>query len=1317
MYKQTQCSFSGGVLDRDLMGRTDLAKYYSGASKIENLLVRRQGDLAKRRGTDFTADLTNLLGRNIDDASGRALPVGETRLVPLVYERERGYYALLTGRRAFLVGRDGVYCTDGEWRREIPQHYNPAAETGVCDTEDAECFLEDIPYRTLKYGLMACPKGRTVRLAKNVAISGTLRTRGMLDLNGHKLTVEHRATRIIFTGGGSVGVVDSTHGTTANIEWDLPSGQSANYSVAFIEAANCANLRIEGINATYPMTGSSACFAKVGASVGSASMVQCRLSASCDHGLVQLMGNDPDEDAALEIVECELETLDDSYPMIYNGESGSTNIRMAYMRSGRLDCDGPLTNKGVVVKGGIVVCTELASSGPASVVAGLLSYQATSGQIAAGSKYKGTTPDPERFSGTLYNYNLESQGEYEYTRTEIPSTPPATLVRIAPRSIPVPYEDGDLATLDTFQSGDTVFIAHKSYPPAKLLFVPGTLRLSFERIEFNATGWRRPRITAVESSVNRGSSELASGNPSYKTDVAYSLGETSCTKTVTVSSMSSTASEWTVKATTTSTLPLRTVQYAVTYVKDGVESAPSNPVTVTYGAPWEEGGVVKLTFDKGGNAEEPDYYNIYKKDYSGFGLIGSSVEPVTSDVSPEVADADLETGLVSDPAPSPTGAFNGVPLADTDRGDIMTAARKSIVTDVASRVAGSLGEYAVWRGVGGFTFDGKAKFTFPSESAASINRVKVWFDIHELAYVERQGGGKVAVFHRFAGTGKTVRATMWWKDRTGDGSESSAYVEQTLPEISYVPVDDDGDPLSDRTSTYAGEGMEFCGDFEPGASYETLLAGLDRKPRGATFTFDGVTASKQVVRLELTCKDEDGTDVPVRICGMELLSVPATSNDFSDDYITPDMSLTPPTGDVMFAARGEYPSCVGIHQQRLVFAATRGKPGTFWMSATGDLYTFSPHATLREDDPLEATIGATEFPTINHIVTAHDLMLFGDGAEWRVAPITGNALTYKTISITPQSAIGCAKWLKPLVVGSEVLFAERTGATVRAISYDYVQDGYQSQDLTVLAGDIFAGNRIERMCYKQHPDSTVVCVLADGTIATLVYMREHEVVAWSHHTLGGGWLATDVATCKALDGATTDVALVARKSGSVELWTVRPDSPDPAVSAQACLDGARAMTGQEAQAQGAWREGWVAVDLATGALLRSAAALDAEARYLAGYPIRSELVTVRPEPGPQDTIQFEIKNAKSVELRTVSGGEISVAPFSELRELQAVPRRTGTAVADGALAERTDDTSVVLFGANGGDGRVKLVQEDVWPMRLLRLAINYEVQPLSNSEG
>ena len=62
-------------------------------------------------------------------------------------------------------------------------------------------------------------------------------------------------------------------------------------------------------------------------------------------------------------------------------------------------------------------------------------------------------------------------------------------------------------------------------------------------------------------------------------------------------------------------------------------------------------------------------------------------------------------------------------------------------------------------------------------------------------------------------------------------------------------------------------------------------------------------------------------------------------------------------------------------------------------------------------------------------------------------------------------------------------------------------------------------------------------------------------------------------------------------------------------------------------------------------------------------------------------------------------------------------RPAAPAADGGALALDSSDRTVLLSGANSGDGRVEVRSDDAWPLSILSISVNYEIQPLSNSEG
>ena len=84
-------SFVSGELGAKLDGRTDFAKYSTGAKTLENFLVHPQGSAARRVGTQFVAEVKN--------------SAAKTRLIPFEFSTVQTY-VLEFGNQYMRVYKD-----------------------------------------------------------------------------------------------------------------------------------------------------------------------------------------------------------------------------------------------------------------------------------------------------------------------------------------------------------------------------------------------------------------------------------------------------------------------------------------------------------------------------------------------------------------------------------------------------------------------------------------------------------------------------------------------------------------------------------------------------------------------------------------------------------------------------------------------------------------------------------------------------------------------------------------------------------------------------------------------------------------------------------------------------------------------------------------------------------------------------------------------------------------------------------------------------------------------------------------------------------
>lgn len=158
-------------------------------------------------------------------------------------------------------------------------------------------------------------------------------------------------------------------------------------------------------------------------------------------------------------------------------------------------------------------------------------------------------------------------------------------------------------------------------------------------------------------------------------------------------------------------------------------------------------------------------------------------------------------------------------------------------------------------------------------------------------------------------------------------------------------------------------------------------------------------------------------------------------------------------------------------------------------------------------------------------------MVFTGGSEQSISATT--TLSPTNANIVESTAYGITESIRPIKVGSELLFVQKSGERLRSLIYDYSVDSLVSNELTVLASHIAKDHGgFKEMVYQQEPDSIVWFVMNDGTISSLTLNREQSVNSWSQHNIGGKALST--LTLPSVSGADRLYFLVNR-NGTIQV--------------------------------------------------------------------------------------------------------------------------------------------------------------------------------------
>ncbi|TWC50119.1 hypothetical protein FBY04_12012 [Pseudomonas sp. SJZ080] len=194
-----------------------------------------------------------------------------------------------------------------------------------------------------------------------------------------------------------------------------------------------------------------------------------------------------------------------------------------------------------------------------------------------------------------------------------------------------------------------------------------------------------------------------------------------------------------------------------------------------------------------------------------------------------------------------------------------------------------------------------------------------------------------------------------------------------------------------------------------------------------------------------------------------------------------------------------YPSTGTLHEQRLVAAGSPNFPQTIWESRTGEYLNFE--LGTKDDDAMSFTVSSDQINPITHMAQIKALIALTYGGEFSLTGGVEKPITPTNIQVKNQSVYGCNN-VKPVRIGNELYFIQRSDRKLRALAYKYDSDAYGAPDMSVLSEHATQSGVID-MAYQQEPESILFLVRNDGVIATLTVDRDQDVVGWARQVTDG----------------------------------------------------------------------------------------------------------------------------------------------------------------------------------------------------------------------
>lgn len=212
---------------------------------------------------------------------------------------------------------------------------------------------------------------------------------------------------------------------------------------------------------------------------------------------------------------------------------------------------------------------------------------------------------------------------------------------------------------------------------------------------------------------------------------------------------------------------------------------------------------------------------------------------------------------------------------------------------------------------------------------------------------------------------------------------------------------------------------------------------------------------------------------------------------------------------------GTYPSVPGYFQSRRVYANTTNNPDTLFASQTGSYTNMDASVPPIDSDAIVATPWGQQVNGIQALQPMPGGLIVATGLDaWQVAGAGGAGSTWtpSSQSASPQESTGFAPTVPPLKIGYDILFNQSLGYTIRDIEYNFYNNIYAGDDISILSNHLFDGYEMLGWAWAQVPWKIVWGYRDDGRFLSLTYDKKQQLQGWSRHDTNGLVQGVAVAT-------------------------------------------------------------------------------------------------------------------------------------------------------------------------------------------------------------
>ncbi len=203
-----------------------------------------------------------------------------------------------------------------------------------------------------------------------------------------------------------------------------------------------------------------------------------------------------------------------------------------------------------------------------------------------------------------------------------------------------------------------------------------------------------------------------------------------------------------------------------------------------------------------------------------------------------------------------------------------------------------------------------------------------------------------------------------------------------------------------------------------------------------------------------------------------------------------------------FSETTGWPATVMFFEQRLCYAGTVIEPQGIWLSQTDAFNVFTVSYPVVDSDACSFVLAADKVNDIAWMMSSRELAIGTTGGEWNLSGAEGKVISPTSVKAKRYTTSG-GSVIRPVAVGSAVLFVDRTQKELLELAYVFEDDGYNSPDMLLLADHITRNRKIVDIAWQGQKISKLYCVMDDGILGVLTYKRAQDVIGWSRRSSQG----------------------------------------------------------------------------------------------------------------------------------------------------------------------------------------------------------------------